>query len=1021
MKKITLNSLLICCFTLITLVVTAQNVPPSDGIFKLQNVATGQFLTDAGSSTSPVTLSDSGDEPSTHFTFVESGSYYNIDSEISGILRAPGAGGPGGPYVVVSTLKNPPAADTDKTWTIQYSAATDSYRFESRTAGRYLYQNEDGTVTHSIVDATDDRSNWKLIPVVENPVVQIPLGTTLLFQNVETEGYLSTSAGSNQPITMADSGETENTRWTLVESGDYYNIDSESEFGATGILRAPGAGSSAGPYVVLGTLKAPPVADTDKTWSIEYNGSTDSYRFGSRTTGRYLYENEDGSITHAVVSDTDNRSNWKLIPIVETPEGAAIDEDINPDLSCSGEFDNNNTRNFDIPNPENVGVMDDRTCYSDYSEVSVNGKTWGVYNITDGSNHIDAPNTLQPRMERSLNRSQETGIGSFARFKGIVRILEVGDAGSINQDGSYLIQAKGKHTGGGGSADPAICLYLAKPVYGTGEDADKQVAFDIYAERILERGGSGSGREVVFLKRVAKNAEIDFELEVGFRADPNDASKKIHYCDAVIGGDAFNFNIPDPERGLQSGIRYGAYRVKGGRAQIRWAETTYEKAEVVDENPTGPELTTDVVVLRNVETGEFLTTGAGSALPVTMSDSGGAENTQWTFVKNGAFYNIDSESETGGTGILRAPGAGGPAGPYVVVCTTKASPAGDTDKTWIISYDETSDTYRFESRTSGRYLYQNEDGTVTHSKVPATDNRSIWEAIPLGEPLQLELVSTNVSCAGADDGTASVSVTGGIAPYTYLWSTGETTETINNLASGTYSISVTDALNATIMASIEITEPSNIVVTVSDNAVLYAGYDGAQQCATIGISTITGGEGPYNFTWSTGKTTEMIDVCPDSTQTYMVIITDANGCEATAEITVEVIDVSCGTDKNPKVLICHKGKTICVAQAAVQAHLEHGDTLGACNGDSDNAELSIRTYPNPFTTSIKANIETKTNSTVKLILLDNSGNSIAEKTQRIKKGIETVEISLNTLSIGTYYLQVYIDNELYSSEIFIKN
>ncbi|WP_291963745.1 RICIN domain-containing protein, partial [Maribacter sp.] len=583
MKKITLNSLLIYCFTLITLVVTAQNAPPSDGIFKLQNVATGQFLTDAGASTSPVTLSDSGDEPSTHFTFVESGSYYNIDSEISGILRAPGAGGPGGPYVVVSTLKNPPAADTDKTWSIQYSAATDSYRFESRTAGRYLYQNEDGTVTHSIVDATDDRSNWKLIPVVEIPVVQIPVGTTLLFQNVETEEYLSTASVSNQPVTMSASGEAENTRWTLVESGDYYNIDSKSESGATGILRAPGAGSSEGPYVVLGTLKAPPAADTDKTWSIEYNGSTDSYRFGSRTTGRYLYQNEDGTVTHSIVDATDDRSNWKLIPFVEIPEGAAPDEDTNPDLSCSGEFDNNSTRNFDIPNPENVGTIDDRTCYSDYSEVSVNGKTWGVYNITDGSNHIDAPNTLQPRMERSLNRSQETGVGSFARFKGIVRILEVGDAGSFNQDGSYLIQAKGKHTGGGGSVDPAICLYLAKPVYGTGEDADKQIAFDIYAERILERGGSGSGREVVFLKQVAKNAEIDFELEIGFRADPNDASKKIHYCDAVIGGEAFKWNIPDPERGLQSGIRYGAYRVKGGRAQIRWAETTYEKAEVVDE------------------------------------------------------------------------------------------------------------------------------------------------------------------------------------------------------------------------------------------------------------------------------------------------------------------------------------------------------------------------------------------------------------------------------------------------------
>jgi len=77
-------------------------------------------------------MSDTGDDPSTHFKFVESGAFYNIDSEILGILRAPGAGGPGGPYVVVSTTKASPAADTDKTWTISYNATTDTYRLQSQ-------------------------------------------------------------------------------------------------------------------------------------------------------------------------------------------------------------------------------------------------------------------------------------------------------------------------------------------------------------------------------------------------------------------------------------------------------------------------------------------------------------------------------------------------------------------------------------------------------------------------------------------------------------------------------------------------------------------------------------------------------------------------------------------------------------------------------------------------------------------------------------------------------------------------
>ena len=594
MKTTPFNYLLACLFTLFSLVLTAQDAPPSDGIFRLQNVATGEFLTDTGTSSTAVTMSGSGDQPNTHFRFVQSGSFYNIDSEISGILRAPGNSGPGGPFVVVSTLKPSPAADTDKTWTIRYNQTTDTYRFESRTSGRFMYLEVNGTVTHIPATATDDRSNWRLILFV--------------------------------PVTVE----------------------------------------------------------------------------------------------------------------------IAPDEDTNPDLSCpaSGEFQNDNTRNVDIAGAVNTGTADDRTCYADYSESFVYDQTWGVYNITDGSNHWDAPGTLQPRIERSLPRSGESGVGSYARFTGTLRILEVGNTTGTTNDGTYLMQAKGKHSGGGGSADPAICLYLAMPVYGDdGNGNQVQVSFNIVREQVNSRGGEGAGgRSIVFLKNVAKDEIVDIELEVGFRADPNDPDLKIHYADAVIGGEAFNWNIPEPERGLESGIRYGAYRVKGGRGQMRWANTTYERAEIPDN--TGGTVSEDCVNLINVETGQFLTAASGSSQPVTMSASGVAQNTHWTLVESGVYINIDSQSESGGTGILRAPGANFSGGAYRVVSTTKPPPAADTDKTWTLFYDETSDTYRFESRTSGRFLYQNPDGTITHSTAAATDNRSVWRAVPCGAAvLPLDFIS----------------------------------------------------------------------------------------------------------------------------------------------------------------------------------------------------------------------------------------------------------------------------------------
>ena len=254
----------------------------------------------------------------------------------------------------------------------------------------------------------------------------------------------------------------------------------------------------------------------------------------------------------------------------------ALDEDTGSDIGCQIDGANDTRTSNELSPRVNVGIIDDRTCYANYKETTLKSTTWGIYNIAHNSNNQDAENTLQPRMERSLRIANNTDVGSYVKFSGTFRILEAGDASGTINDGTYIAQSKGKHTGGGGSSDPAICLYLAKPVL----DANgNQIAFDIYAERIKERGGSGIGREIVFLKRVTKNEEVNFILEVGFREDPNDPTKKIHYSDAVIGGTAFPFNIPDPDRGTQSKIRYGAYRVKGGRAQIRWANTTHIKVE----------------------------------------------------------------------------------------------------------------------------------------------------------------------------------------------------------------------------------------------------------------------------------------------------------------------------------------------------------------------------------------------------------------------------------------------------------
>ncbi|WP_142686083.1 hypothetical protein [Chitinophaga polysaccharea] len=69
------------------------------------------------------------------------------------------------------------------------------------------------------------------------------------------------------------------------------------------------------------------------------------------------------------------------------------------------------------------------------------------------------------------------------------------------------------------------------------------------------------------------------------------------------------------------------------------------------------------------------------------------------------------------------------------------------------------------------------------------------------------------------------------------------------------------------------------------------------------------------------------------------MVDEDNGNQATCTTLVVVNPPACGNDGN-KVIICHKGKTICISKDAVQAHLNHGDHWGACNGSATMMEFA---------------------------------------------------------------------------------
>ncbi|MEA3443460.1 MAG: T9SS type A sorting domain-containing protein, partial [Bacteroidota bacterium] len=138
--------------------------------------------------------------------------------------------------------------------------------------------------------------------------------------------------------------------------------------------------------------------------------------------------------------------------------------------------------------------------------------------------------------------------------------------------------------------------------------------------------------------------------------------------------------------------------------------------------------------------------------------------------------------------------------------------------------------------------------------------------------LELNPILQDVSCHAWSDGAIDITVFGGTPPYFFIWSNGATTEDIDSLVSGNYSITVTDLNACEIVGSYAISQPAlpiSIAMTIV-NVSCNAYSDG--NVAT----TVTGGTTPYSYNWSNGTTLE--NVSGLSAGNYYLNIEDANGC-----------------------------------------------------------------------------------------------------------------------------------------------
>jgi uncharacterized protein (DUF2141 family) len=230
--------------------------------------------------------------------------------------------------------------------------------------------------------------------------------------------------------------------------------------------------------------------------------------------------------------------------------------------------------------------------------------------------------------------------------------------------------------------------------------------------------------------------------------------------------------------------------------------------------------------------------------------------------------------------------------------------------------------YQFYWTGPGSASYNTKDltgltvGGVYTVTVKDENNCEVVKSITVPEEMVITENVTYLSCNGAVNGAIAIDITGGVGAFSYQWYRNGVayaiTKDIDNLDAAIYTIEVTDLSEADGSGScvytkdIVISEPDAIVITGAIKHITCSGDADGEI-----LLTVTGGVGNYSYSWSSGNGTGLVPTAKDQSNlsggTYTVVVTDDNGCSATADFTViepeaiefdlTVVDTQCdGTD-----------------------------------------------------------------------------------------------------------------------------
>ncbi|MFD1551480.1 T9SS type A sorting domain-containing protein, partial [Putridiphycobacter roseus] len=308
------------------------------------------------------------------------------------------------------------------------------------------------------------------------------------------------------------------------------------------------------------------------------------------------------------------------------------------------------------------------------------------------------------------------------------------------------------------------------------------------------------------------------------------------------------------------------------------------------------------------------------------------------------------------------------------------------------------------------------------------------DSITINEPTAISTLTstTDVTCNGNNDGTATVTVSGGSAPYTYAWSNGQSTATVVGLYPNvSYTVSITDANGCNTVDTVMVGEPQELhVIAYSTDASCFDACDGT------GHAYVSGGTAPYTYSWSVPDTTALIDnLCAGS---YYVIVTDANGCIAIASLLIgqpteimaaftpdyilNTIQVAGSNGVSPYTYVWNDGTagnlvsnvvsgtySVTITDAngcAIVDSLVYDDGSGIIN------QFTVNVGPNPFTYTANMVMSTKKSTNITVELFDVHGNIVEHSYDGLIESNVDLQLTIdgNGMDPGLYIWRVLAED-----------